>query len=265
MCHLTSLSTTEIPVNEYYEYFGPDHELDVKASNTEDMNTPQYLERVKNLVLENLRYVGGPPSVQMSGENLFKCRSRIPVHKHHCLDIPSLPIDDIIEDPNKDEDLIPPNERRPMRLLDSRRQGDGELSDSDDEGEGGRRNHASNRDREESPSGSASATRDADEDDGGGRKFGMGGVGIMSSGQAASTHGAGPSGHTTIPPIMAKPASGPGSPDSSAAMEVDEGGTDSAPAIPTPAKERSAEPEKVVNGMAIDPPANPPLAATEAS
>lgn len=59
--------TTEIPVNEYYEYFGPDYELDVKSSNMEDMNTPGYLERVKGIVLENLRHIGGPPSVQMSG------------------------------------------------------------------------------------------------------------------------------------------------------------------------------------------------------
>lgn len=58
---------TEIPVNEYYEYFGPDYELDVKSSNTEDMNTRGYLERVRNIVMENLRHVGGPPSVQMSG------------------------------------------------------------------------------------------------------------------------------------------------------------------------------------------------------
>jgi hypothetical protein len=54
-------------VNEYYEYFGPDYELDVKSSNMEDMNTPGYLERVKGIVLENLRHIGGPPSVQMSG------------------------------------------------------------------------------------------------------------------------------------------------------------------------------------------------------
>jgi len=58
---------SEIPVNEYYEYFGPDYELDVKSSNTEDMNTRGYLERVRNIVMENLRHVGGPPSVQMSG------------------------------------------------------------------------------------------------------------------------------------------------------------------------------------------------------
>ena len=56
-----------IPVNEYYEYFGPDYELDVKSSNTDDLNTPAYLERVKRIVLENLRQARGPPSVQMTG------------------------------------------------------------------------------------------------------------------------------------------------------------------------------------------------------
>lgn len=59
-----------IPTNEYYEYFGPDHQLDVKASNTEDMNSPAYLERVRNIVMEHLRCLGGPPSVQMTGELL---------------------------------------------------------------------------------------------------------------------------------------------------------------------------------------------------
>lgn len=58
----------EIPVNEYYEYFGPDYELDVKSSNTDDMNTPAYLDRVKRIVMENLRHTGGPPGVQMSGK-----------------------------------------------------------------------------------------------------------------------------------------------------------------------------------------------------
>ena len=54
-------------MNEYYEYFGPDYELDVKASNMDDMNSPEYLDRVKGIVLDHLRQVGGPPSVQMTG------------------------------------------------------------------------------------------------------------------------------------------------------------------------------------------------------
>ena len=64
---LIDVPCAEIPVNEYYEYFGPDYELDVKSSNAEDMNTPSYLERVRRIVMDNLRHAGGPPSVQMSG------------------------------------------------------------------------------------------------------------------------------------------------------------------------------------------------------
>ena len=70
LCFIVRLLTvfiTEIPVNEYYEYFGPDYQLDVKSSNAEDLNTPAYLDRVRRIVLENLRHTGGPPSVQMQG------------------------------------------------------------------------------------------------------------------------------------------------------------------------------------------------------
>lgn len=61
----------DIPeMNEYYEYFGPEYKLDVKASTTvDDMNTAESLGRIKRLLLENLRRIGGPPSVQMSGKN----------------------------------------------------------------------------------------------------------------------------------------------------------------------------------------------------
>lgn len=101
-------------------------------------------------------------------------------------DIPSMPIDAVMDDPNEDEDLIDPNDRRPTRLLDSRRQADGELSDSDDEGEGGRRNHARYRDRDSTET----------------HKFGIGG-GILSAG-SAPTHGAGPSSHNTAVRILTK-------------------------------------------------------------
>ena len=58
-------------MNEYYEYFGPDYKLDVRSSNMEDLNTRGYLDRVKNICLENLRHLGGPPSVQMQGDPAF--------------------------------------------------------------------------------------------------------------------------------------------------------------------------------------------------
>lgn len=113
-----------------------------------------------------------------------------------------MPIDEALEDPNENEDFEDPNERRPMRLLDARRQPDGELSDSEDEGEGGRRNHARYRDRES-------------DDSNGGHKFGLGG-GILNSGSMAS-HGAGPSGHTTAVRIL----SSSNAAAADAAMEVD--------------------------------------------
>jgi len=112
----------KIPMNEYYEYFGPDFELDVRASNMDELNTPEYLDRVKRIVLENLRQKGGPPGIQLT--------------------VPRLPHD---EDDNMEEDNIDPNERRPQSERDRRIQPEGELSDSEDEGEGGRRNHQDRR------------------------------------------------------------------------------------------------------------------------
>jgi histone deacetylase 1/2 len=118
-----------------------------------------------------------------------------------------MPIDDVLEDPNQDEDFESPDDRRPQRLLDSRRQAEGELSDSDDEGEGRRRNHARHRDQD-SITGS---------DGGSSRKFGMG-IGIMTSGTAA-THGAGPSGHNTAARMLSTTIAGPSE------MDIDTSGS----------------------------------------
>ncbi|PWZ01329.1 histone deacetylase, partial [Testicularia cyperi] len=54
----------QIPVNEYYEYFGPDYRLDVRPNNMEDSNTREYLEKIKVQVFENLRQTAHAPSVQ---------------------------------------------------------------------------------------------------------------------------------------------------------------------------------------------------------
>ena len=116
-----------------------------------------------------------------------------------------MPIDEVLEDPNRDEDIVNPDKRRPMRLLDSLVQRDDELSDSEDEGEGGRKNHARHRDPDSvvSPSG---------------RRFGVG-VGIMGSAPpgvgsaaaavaggvpigAATGGSGGPSAHTAIEALV---------------------------------------------------------------
>lgn len=86
-----------------------------------------------------------------------------------------------------DDILIPPDTRRHRRLLDSRIQADGELSDSDDEGTGGRKNHASQKD-----------TDNVENSNGSGRK--LLGAGIMSS-SSTSAH-AGPSVHTTVARVL---------------------------------------------------------------
>jgi histone deacetylase 1/2 len=112
-----------------------------------------------------------------------------------------MPIDAVLDDPGEEADLIPPDTRRHRRLLDSRRQADGELSDSDDEGEGGRTNHVSHRDPD-------STSRTSGNEGAGGRKFG-----IMAS--ASTAFPAGPSGHSTAARIL--------STGSATKMDVDDG------------------------------------------
>lgn len=116
----TNSHSTEVPVNEYYEYFGPDYRLDVRPNNMEDLNTREYLEKIKIQVFESLRNSGFAPSVQGHEE-------------------PRLAHDLALEDVDDDGD--DPNFRagRSQRERDGRIQKDGEISDSEDEGEGGRR------------------------------------------------------------------------------------------------------------------------------
>ncbi|KAI0823012.1 histone deacetylase [Trametes gibbosa] len=201
----------EIPMNEYYEYFGPDYELDVKSSNMDDMNSPEYLDRVKNIVLEHLRHVGGPPSVQMT-------------------DVPRMPIDEIVED-DPDEDMDDPNDRRPTRQLDARRQADGELSDSDDEGEGGRRNHASHKDADSPTTG---------------RRFGAP-VGIMSTG---TTHGVGPSGGPAVASAPSGPAAASATASTVAATDPSDMDVDDGASLSQAAKKASTPPATNGSGTA---------------
>lgn len=101
------------------QYFAPDYELDVRASNMDNANSQEYLEKIRHKVVENLKRTAFAPSVQMT-------------------DIPQNPImkgmddeaddfmDDLDEDKNKDK-------RFSQRRLDKYTEKDGELSDSEDE------------------------------------------------------------------------------------------------------------------------------------
>ncbi|OAA47942.1 histone deacetylase RpdA/Rpd3 [Metarhizium rileyi] len=54
-----------LPYNEYYEYYAPDFELNVRASNMENSNSREYLDKITAAVIDNLRQTGPAPSVQM--------------------------------------------------------------------------------------------------------------------------------------------------------------------------------------------------------
>lgn len=50
----------QLPFNDYYEYFAPDYELDVRPSNMENANSTDYLHKIKSTVIDNIRRTGRP-------------------------------------------------------------------------------------------------------------------------------------------------------------------------------------------------------------
>ena len=59
------LGPTELPYNDYFEYFGPDFKLHISPSNMTNQNTGEYLEKIKQRLFENLRMLPHAPGVQM--------------------------------------------------------------------------------------------------------------------------------------------------------------------------------------------------------
>lgn len=53
----------KLPYNEYYEYFGPEYTLHADPSNMENLNTPKDMERIRNILLEQLSRLPNAPSV----------------------------------------------------------------------------------------------------------------------------------------------------------------------------------------------------------
>ncbi|KAK9028390.1 hypothetical protein V6N11_068195 [Hibiscus sabdariffa] len=53
----------KLPYNEYYEYFGPDYTLHVEVGNMENLNAPRDMERIRNMLLEQLSRLSHAPSV----------------------------------------------------------------------------------------------------------------------------------------------------------------------------------------------------------
>ena len=63
-----SFSLLELPYNDYFEYFGPDFKLHISPTNMTNQNSPEYLEKIKVKLFENLRLIPAAPSVQMQRE-----------------------------------------------------------------------------------------------------------------------------------------------------------------------------------------------------
>lgn len=111
----------ELPYNDYFEYFGPDFKLHISPSNMTNLNTSDYLEKVKTRLFENLRMLPHAPGVQVQA---------IPE------DAIKMDVDD--QDGAADGDTeAEKDERLTQSDKDKRIQPDNEFSDSEDEGPGG--------------------------------------------------------------------------------------------------------------------------------
>ncbi|KAJ4297355.1 histone deacetylase [Collariella sp. IMI 366227] len=106
-----------LPYNEYYEYYGPDYELDVRSSNMENANSYEYLEKIKIAVIENLKRTAPVPSVQMQD---------VPRQSMGMTDDQEAEMDDEDEDQNKDV-------RMTQRQWEKRVERQDEFEESDDE------------------------------------------------------------------------------------------------------------------------------------
>lgn len=131
----------ELPYNDYFEYFGPDFKLHISPSNMANQNTPEYLEKIKTRLFENLRMLPHAPGVQMQN-------------------IP----EDAINEESDVEDKIDKDERLPQKDLDKRIVPENEFSDSEDEGEGGRRDNRSYKGRKRPRLDKTNDSKDAGDD-----------------------------------------------------------------------------------------------------
>ena len=117
--------TRELPFTDYYEYYAPDFELDVRPSNMDNANSTEYLEKIKNSVLENLKRTtpsGAAPSVQMQDV------PREPMGMDETLEEEEARLDD------EEADLEASKDRRyTQRLWDRKVERDDEMSESEDE------------------------------------------------------------------------------------------------------------------------------------
>ena len=58
--------SNELPYNDYFEYYGPDFKLHISPSDMPNQNSPEYLDKIKCKLIENLRMLPHVPGVQMT-------------------------------------------------------------------------------------------------------------------------------------------------------------------------------------------------------
>ena len=117
-CLVAEQMSANLPYNDYYEYYGPDYELDVRPSNMDNANSREYLDKILTQVLENMKRTIHAPSVQMQD---------VPRESLGMNDDEEAALDDLDEDMNGDK-------RSTQRRSDKFVEKNGELSDSEDEG-----------------------------------------------------------------------------------------------------------------------------------
>ena len=71
-----------MPLNDYFEYYGPDYKLHLPVSNMENLNTSKYLEDMKAQVLQVLDGVQIAPSVQIHTGQDGTSQIPPPLHLH---------------------------------------------------------------------------------------------------------------------------------------------------------------------------------------
>ncbi|CAD5229067.1 unnamed protein product [Bursaphelenchus okinawaensis] len=130
----------ELPYNDYFEYFGPNYRLHIEPSQATDENDQAYLLKIQEAVVENLRKLQGPSSVQM-----------------HAVDKDIMEVDD-----TKLIDGANPDERLPDAVVDKMVEDTGELYDGEKEGGDERNEQSYKRPHEE---GDSPTPKKAKEDD----------------------------------------------------------------------------------------------------
>lgn len=99
----------ELPYNDYFEYFGPDFKLHISPSNMANQNTPEYMDKIKTRLFENLRMLPHAPGVQMA----------------------NIPEDGVpLKDESESIDEANPDKRLPQQIKDKIVEADNEFEDS---------------------------------------------------------------------------------------------------------------------------------------